>query len=109
MAKLKRLFLFVSGIQGHRDLARAVRSRGVREEEGGEGEARPWRRYLDASETVVEKWGGPWMRKRLLGRQRGVWIMAALLALVTAGCAVVVYSSLLGGLGGMFDQAPGQR
>jgi hypothetical protein len=99
MGKLKKALFLASGIEGHRAMLRAAWS--------GEPASRRvglWRRYLEACEAIVERWGGPWMRRRFLRRQRGVWLMALVFGLVTVGSAMVVYSSLLQGMGSVFHR-----
>lgn len=46
-------------------------------------------RFLDASSVVVRRWGPAWVSQRsLLGRELGVWILAALWLTVPVAMAL---------------------
>jgi hypothetical protein len=99
--------MFITGVQAHRALMRATLSRELVVRQGaGCSPVGPWRRYVSASEAIVQKWGNPWMRRRVFGREQGVWIMAMVLAVMTGGCGVLLYGCLVSGLGGIFDGRP---
>jgi hypothetical protein len=107
VARLRKFLMFITGVQAHRALMRATLCRELVVREGASyNPARPWGRYLSASEAIVQKWGTPWMRRRVFGREQGVWIMAMVLALMTGGCGVLLYGCLVSGLGGIFDDTP---
>jgi hypothetical protein len=86
---VKRFLLFVSGIAGQQRLLAAVRG----PDAAGGG---VWKRYMDASHRIVERWGSRRMKVVLLGHYVGVWLMAALFVLMSIAAGALVLRSFFG-------------
>jgi hypothetical protein len=86
---VKRFLLFVTGIAGQQRLLAAVR--GTDRSDGG-----VWKRYMDASHRIVQRWGSPRMKVVVLGHYLGVWLLAALFVLLSIGAGALVLRSFFG-------------